>query len=509
MASRRDELNAYTFARKRTVAAFLQPSPSGSEEGAPRPLRAVAPSLVAAALLVAGFGAWGLIKPGAPQGWAEPYSKVLVGSQSTTRYVVVEAGGKKQLDPVLNLASAKLLLDPSKFGVLKVDESVLDNGEIPHGPTLGIPYAPDRLPGAGDAGTPKLWAVCEQPGGDVTSAQKAAFVLAARDAPKVDGTGRLRGDQTLYVQGPDGTRYLVDASGTRFPIQPGATRGGDPNLLLRALFGDGAVPQKVTADWLETFNSGQPLAFPHPDGFGGPAGVPRLDPRLDHVGMVLSAPSGGGTQSYVVLRGQVARVSALVATLLLNAPGAPAMYPGGTPAPQHVAAQDLTPAATPYLGDTGWPATMPHQADTGSTSTVCSVYRGTMNGSRPALSVWAGTDYPAAVADGGSTAYVTPGSGLLYRQVTGSAGGSGPVFLLTDTGLRYGVQSNDDSDTARSKVTDPSAGSTSDGQQQTDEAQVRLGYGGVQPVPVPRTWSSFLPAGPTLDTNSAAQPQGS
>lgn len=35
MASRKEQLNAYTFARKRVVAAFLQPSPAGSDEGAP------------------------------------------------------------------------------------------------------------------------------------------------------------------------------------------------------------------------------------------------------------------------------------------------------------------------------------------------------------------------------------------------------------------------------------------------------------------------------------------
>ena len=44
MASRRDELNAYTFAKRRMLAAFLQPSPDGSEEGAPRPLRGVFPA---------------------------------------------------------------------------------------------------------------------------------------------------------------------------------------------------------------------------------------------------------------------------------------------------------------------------------------------------------------------------------------------------------------------------------------------------------------------------------
>ena len=110
MASRRDELNAYTFAKKRLVAQFLQPSPTGTEEGAPRPLRAVAPGLIIGVLIMAGFGAWGMFKPKAPDGWDTPYEKVIIGSDSTTRYVVLKTNGHKQLHPVLNLTSAKLLL---------------------------------------------------------------------------------------------------------------------------------------------------------------------------------------------------------------------------------------------------------------------------------------------------------------------------------------------------------------------------------------------------------------
>src|SRR4051812_6730445 len=115
MAARRDELNAYTFARKRTVAAFLKPGPFGSIENAPRPIRVMVPSMVVGALIVAGFGAYGMLKPALPQGWKTPAKQVLVGDKSTTRYVVLrsktkDANGKREvlLHPVLNLASAKL-----------------------------------------------------------------------------------------------------------------------------------------------------------------------------------------------------------------------------------------------------------------------------------------------------------------------------------------------------------------------------------------------------------------
>ncbi|MDI5965325.1 type VII secretion protein EccB [Streptantibioticus silvisoli] len=497
MASRRDQLNAYTFARKRMVAAFLQPSASGSEEGAPRPLRAIVPSVAVAALLLAGFGGWGLIKPSSPPGWNVPYAKVLVGSESTTRYVVTGTTKHPELHPVLNLASAKLLLDPTKFGVLKVDESVLDNGTIPHGPTLGIPYAPDRMPDAGDAGTAKLWSVCEQPG-RAADPDKAAFVLAARDAWRVDGTGRLSGDQALYVQGPAParTRYLVDPRGTAFPLEGGTTPGAtgtadEKGLLERAIFGDGAQPQQVTADWLRTLNQGTPLAFPDIPGFGDPAGLSALGSRDNRIGMVIEAPSGTTVQKYVVLRNKVERISALVAQLLLLSPDAPALYGRGTPQAQPVDSQKFNPDPAAFTGGgPDWPSRMPHQANGVKDSTVCSVYRGTMKGSRAGLSVWTGTRYPATVVNGGATAYVTPGSGLLYRQVTGTTTSSGALYLVTDTGLRYNVPgTSGDTDVAG--------------------AQVLLGYGSVTPVPVPQVWSAFLPTGPQLDPKAAAQQQGS
>ncbi len=180
MASRRDELNAYTFAKRRLIAQFLQPNATGSEEGAPRPLRAVVPGAIVGVVILAVFGAWGMFKPVAPKGWDIAEENVIIASKSTTRYVVLKTKGKRQLHPVLNMSSAKLLLKPGKGKVINVDESVLDSGKIPHGATLGIPYAPDRLPDAKEAGAAKRWAVCERPGEGGRAIEKAAFVFAER-----------------------------------------------------------------------------------------------------------------------------------------------------------------------------------------------------------------------------------------------------------------------------------------------------------------------------------------
>ncbi|KJY41212.1 type VII secretion protein EccB [Streptomyces sp. NRRL B-1568] len=544
MASRRDELNAYTFARKRTVAAFLRPSPTGSEEGAPRALSTVLPGVVIGALLVAGFGAWGMFKPTAPKGWDEAEAHVIVGSDSTTRYVVLVTDGKKQLHPVLNFASAKLLLKPDKSTIIKVKESELDSGRISRGPTLGIPYAPDRMPSAGEAGKKKQWAVCEQPGGNGKTTQKAVFLFADRDPKlkRLTGSQRLRDNQALYVQGPDDSRYLVDPQGVKYPLgaaerkpadDAAPTDASDYNLLLRSIFKDGAQPQRVTKDWLATFNDGAPITFPRIEGrIGDDAGIRTLPAKADRVGMVLEASTGTGTQNYVVLPGKVQRVSEFVAKLLLNSKAQAPLDQAGIA--ERVNASTFTPEDAEFYGQYHWPAHIPRQANAPEptaggavNSTVCSIFGGLDAKGTPQLGTWAGPDYPAATPDGATSAYVTPGSGLLYRQVTGHQTQSGSLFLVTDTGLRYAVQSNSDSGAGKSKIgngdenkkkngadnggTDDAGqdASSAAAQQEANQAQIRLGYRSVDPVAVPANWSGFLPTGPRLDPNSAAQPQGS
>ncbi|MFE0685581.1 type VII secretion protein EccB [Streptomyces sp. NPDC058961] len=508
MASRRDELNAYTFAKRRTLASFIQPSPTGSEEGAPRPLRAVLPGAVVAVVLLAAFGAWGMFKPTAPPGWDTPGEKVIIASKSTTRYVVLTTDGKKELHPVLNMASARLLLDPGKGQVVKVDESVLDKGSLPHGATLGIPYAPDRLPSPEEAGSAKRWAVCERPGDGGRAIQKAAFVFADRDRNRTDGTERLTGGQLLYVVGAgDRTRYVVDAQGTKYPV-------GSDELLLRALVGSGRQPERVSKEWLETLRSGDPVTFPRVEGkIGAPAGVPgTLAREADRIGMVLRAPNGAGSQYYLVQQGKVAPVSDFTAKLLLSSRALGNLMKTGR-ATETNAAQ-FTPESTEFAAQQNWPRRAPvavNDAGTasGSRNTVCNVLREVdKDNGATTMSTWAGADFPAPLPAGSSSAYVTPGSGQLFRQVQGAQATAGGVFLVTDTGLRYAMQSNSDSADG-----DAGAGLNADQRKQLDQeaqqAQTRLGYATSEPAPIPMSWSALLPTGPRLSTGAARQPQGS
>ncbi|MER5208772.1 type VII secretion protein EccB [Streptomyces sp. NPDC002825] len=514
MASRRDELNAYTFAKKRTVAAFLQPSPSGTEEGAPKPLRAVVPGLIVAALVVAGFGAWGMFSPTAPKGWDTPGTRVIVGKQSTTRYVVLETGKGKDkktlLHPVLNLASARLLLNPDQFQVIQVDDKKLDEGKPPRGPILGIPYAPDRLPVATDAGTEKRWAVCEQPGGGKgASVQKATFLFAERDTKRTEGANQLKNGEVLYVKGQKGSaQFLVDHTGTKYPVK--ADRPG----LLTVLVGLGKEPQPVTDDWLATLKTGDEIDFPHIDGqVGTPTDIPdsTLDGTENRIGMVLLAQTGSGPQYYVVLPGRIQPVTPFTAWLLINSPETRDLDMDGEATT--VDAPNFVPDPTLFHGDVHWPTLRSRQvnasAGEGARDTVCSVLVDVDEKGGTKLTTWAGTAYPADITAGGTSTYVTPGTGLLYTQIQGKQKTpDGSLFLVTDTGLRYAVQANGDSDSARSEIGAGEQKQT-DGRPEPSDAQKRLGYEKVQPVLVPIEWSEFLSKGPRLDTNSARQPQGS
>ncbi|MFJ9635869.1 type VII secretion protein EccB [Streptomyces sp. NPDC101178] len=508
MASRRDELNAYTFAKRRLIAQFLQPHPTGSEEGAPRPLRAVVPGAIIGVVVLAVFGAWGMFKPVAPKDWDNPNENVIIASKSTTRYVVLTTDGKKQLHPVLNMSSAKLLLAQDQGKVVNVDESVLDNGTIPHGATLGIPYAPDRLPDPKDAGSAKRWAVCEQPGEGGRAIQKAAFVFAEREENKTEGTSKLRGGETMYVEGPDRTRYLVDAEGKAYPLT-------DDELLLRTLVDQNTKPQRVSAQWLATLHRGDRITFPPLDGDPGqPAGVPgTLDSDANRVGMVLAATAGTRTQQYVVLPGRVAPVSDFIAKLLLSSRDLDKLDQAGQEKPVGASAFSPGPA---FGAERDWPVHEPKpvnspDATKGSRNTVCNVLRDVdADNGATTLSTWVGANFPATLPTGSSSAYVTPGSGEFFRQFQGSKTDVGFLFLVTDTGLRYAMQSNSDSGQDGSGIGE--SGSEEERQQRRQEAQQAqnlLGYKDVDPTPVPAAWSTFLPTGPRLSTGAASQPQGS
>ncbi|WP_030245455.1 type VII secretion protein EccB [Streptomyces sp. NRRL S-350] len=557
MASRRDELNAYTFARKRTVGAFLLPAGGGSDEDAPRPVKAVLPSVLAGVVVVAGFGLWGVFKPSAPVKWDDG-KNIIQGKQSTTRYVVLTDPDNKtkRLHQVLNMSSARLVL-PADAKVVVVDDGVLDRYPN-HGPTIGIPYAPDKLPTKDNASQSMKWAVCDRPGSDEKqeTVNQAVFVAAGADAAALSAKDRMLGpDQLMLVQQADEQQvaavpapgqpaaagakvFLVDAQGRKHEIGSPQSDDKERKALITAVFGPNAVPQRVKREWLDTLVSGTPVTFPRVEGMADSQGANsavKLENAADRrIGRLVHYQD----RHYVVGKDQLYLVTPFQAELIRQNPAYQVLYKYDqdkkprsdemTPADNSMAGGDVrlpdTPADWPLKS--GAPVNN-WQDRQDARLVVCSTFDGVAeDGRTPKRSVWAGTSYPAPYNNGAGAGYVTPGHGLFYRSLDNSTGGSGTDYLITETGLRYAVPSNGDGGhataspqpgqagapkqpTPQPSTAAPGAPDQQPGQQQDEPGgnQARLGYQGVQPLPVPHEWSDLVPAGPPLTAKSAAQPQ--
>ncbi|QKW21816.1 type VII secretion protein EccB [Kitasatospora sp. NA04385] len=529
MASRRDELNAYTFARKRMVGAFLQPGGGGNDEDAPRPLRAVLPSFVVAAVVVAGFGMWGVLKPAAPPNW-DSGKFVIQGKSSTTRYVILNDGPNKEptLHQVLNMSSARLVL-PENATVQTVADDVLD--KYPRrGATIGIPYAPDKLPAKGDAGDAKTWSVCDKMGKDNLQATvgQSVFIAAGPDKKTLAAPDKVLNDnQMLLVQEPpvnsgndEGSIYLVDSKGVKHALGKRDMADKDRKDLLMALSGPDVKPQQVTKEWLDTLANGDLVEFPRIDTFrttrkSGPSKLGLSNPDQNRIGRLLTFQGA----YYAVGENKLYQITEFQAQLMRTDPLMQDAYPdGGAPTIDEVGAADISKLATKTVKDMmsaskDLPVYKQQAVNVGEKATrsvVCSTFEGVDDKGGIKRSVWAHTDYPAQVTSGSVSAHVTPGHGLLYRAVEGDtlgtdsqAASSGSDFLITDSGLRYSLPANSDGGAAGTATASPEPGKTNS----TNEAQARLGYKDVLPPRVPLVWSKLVPAGPVLNTNSALQAQ--
>src|SRR5262249_60998194 len=69
---------------------------------------AMCSGVMVAILVAAGFGIFGLLRPGGKEGWKAP-GTLVVEKETGTRYVYIPTDGA--LHPVLNYASARLILN--------------------------------------------------------------------------------------------------------------------------------------------------------------------------------------------------------------------------------------------------------------------------------------------------------------------------------------------------------------------------------------------------------------
>lgn len=499
MANGKEQLDAFKFGRRRIVANLIAPSPTGSDEGAPRPVRTFFASIMIGVVGVAGMVVLGYIHPSAPSGWQ---GGLAVDSTTGAAYVYNDG----ELHPMLNITSAQLLLGKN-FTKYDVPDSTIVAQK------MGIPYgilgAPPVVPSAGQADL-QTWTMCQ----------------LAKDPSKQGTSG---GQTVLEVGYGQGSMTAVN-SGSGFIVNDAkGSQGGDYLLwgdysyrisatpgLLGALDSSGNDTSPLVGPWvndsfLQAFHSGSEInAFPSVEGLGDAVTKPNQPPGAK-VGEFGDFTDNGGDEYYIETESGLAQVTQFVYNLYVSNGALATAKVGGFNPP--LTRSEITnadpideqtnPADIHNVG-ANWPKdtviTEDLDAIEPNFAVLCVDYDGKFDsGQVPQLAMWYGSAPPdpaggaGVPSSGGQFANaidVEPGHAALSRDVAnGNSLKAGPIYLTVSTGSRYEL------------VTDPpAAGSTDPGL----SAQTQLQYSGLVPEPVPDNWMSLVPTGPRLDPADAS-----
>jgi type VII secretion protein EccB len=469
MASRSDQLHSHQFTLQRAVGALAM----RDADPAASPMRRIGGALFAsvmiAVLAVAAVGVYGLVRPGGGDAWREGRATI-IERETGARYVLIDG----VLYPVLNHTSAMLILGTADTVQVKRSELV----GVPRGTPIGIPGAPDPLPGRDQLLT-GAWTLCSRPdaGGSASGAGGAPSATSGVESVLrigMDPVGSPVGGGGVLVADPLGGLHLL-WNGYRFALI-------DASVVLAAFAWAEDSATAVPAEVLNAVPAGPDLAVPVTPRDGGPSAVPGL-----MVGEVFVVSNPDGQKLYgVALADGVTVVTSVQAALLIadNANGgeaeralSPALYADapkvGTLAP--------TGADAP-------PPTTPPQVQPGPGGGVCAAFAA----GQATPTLWVAQALPPVtgeVSTGRGDASlrqpvdyiaVPPGRGVIVESLASPGAPNGSLAVISDLGLRFAI---------------PSAAILG-----------TLGYSDVAPLRLPGSLVALVPAGRALDPEAAAMP---
>ncbi len=412
----RDQADAYRFGLRRLEAALVRGDPVPLHEQVRTQRRAAFAGVLLGLLGLCGAAAYAYVVP--RPDWR--HEDVVTGATSGATYVV--AHDPDRLVPVADLPAARLVLaalgraQPGSARAVAVPDDEL--AAAPRTPTAAVPGAVAVTPQATIAPS---WAVCDRVGADGGLVATTVVGGAAPTAPAPAGTGVL-------LSGPDDTEWLVVA-GQRHRVDTG------DGALLAAFRLTGRLPRAADPALLSLVPEGTPLATPVVRDRGAPA--PGALPG--RIGDVLVDGTGDASRFFVVLAGGLQEVPRSMAQLLAVAAGR---------APRSVGAAVLGAATfVATLRTDGWPDGPVRVAEPPDAPVAC----WTWTPEQAAGGAWFGAAEPVpagvvpvalAQADGPGPRVdaVAVGAGGAVRATgPGRAPGAGPLWLVSASGVGYGV----------------------------------------------------------------------
>lgn len=520
MATRKDQLDAFNFARRRMVANLVVPTATGSDEGAPRPVKTFATSIILSALAVVAVMVLGVFKPSAPNGWQ---GGLAVDSNTGAAYVTQN----NELHAVYNITSARLILGKN-FSKYDVPDTTLNSSNVTIGSPVGILGAPEDVPSASNM-TLTQWSYCQQElqanGAATSGGQNYLEIGYAPSSATTVWTDKS--GQALIVHNNANDVYLVDGD-YRYRIGNAVSDKSTVSNILTAvnqgtpLTNPDTTGFWVSDAWLDAFQLGAPLTFPTLSDLGGSVtSGQQPGTQVGQYGRIQSATTAGGA---VQTANGVLQLTPFAYYLYAENPAltgdhitqlqSSQLSPSAL-AEANSASGTLDPTKVFQSGTYGsnWPKLAPslNGIDTSlpTTANICVGYNGQSVDGVPQLTTWASATLPYG-QDGGSfgvtqnggnleagVVLVRPGYGLLAKQSSGSP----TEFLIEDSGFRYPLGSGIVAVAGAS----PSPSSTGSGNNTSVTAVEQLGYTSVSVETVPPTWVSLLQGGAELNPAEAGK----
>lgn len=393
-------------------------------------------------------GAWifGRFSPALPSNWQN--GMFITDSDSGAQYFSIDG----TLHPVRNSTSAQLLAEGTSLQRTSVGGSAL--ADIPRGPEIGIPGAPDAVP-APDKLSNTGWAAC--PVG-----QDVHLTIGGRPdtSDPVNGSLVSHEDRIYLVTG--GRRYEI---------------AQDDLSRVRLAFNDwgSAVITDVSANWLDLFEEGERVSpWSYREASDEPVGMTGALSDAKP-GSVVEVMDGQENRYYLVTGKNTLDTLTDFELGMYNVRVTDSNSPPAAPIRVSVAdISDLT-VSPESPGPSSWPKEVPTLTD--PETIPCAILVEDNDGVR--------TEIAQAVAPEHAGVVIPGGGGALVR---GTGGGAiGAVFVVTDLGQAFGL----------------------DGDPQ-DLVQ-RLGYQLTDVTDIPTAWIKLLPQGPTLSKEEAwaSVPSGS
>jgi len=511
----KSQVQAYRFVLRRMQSALVRRDAVMLHDPMRNHSRATLVGVVLGAVGMIGFLVWGLFSPD-PQ--LDGDTQIVMSKESGQIYVVRQS--PRQLIPVFNLASARLLLlgesTPDKGesgqaggdaaagsasapasaagGELKIiSEKAL--AKIPKGRLTGIVDAPDMMPGSTDQRIGAEWSVCDQTTLDRSQNNpEANTTFKTTVLAGITGGGqKLDGDRAVLVTADKNSKkaFLVYKRPDNSHFTSTSTVRAQVDLtdkaLVNALKLGGKTPRPISTGLLNSIQQVDDLKAPAVPGQGEIVTYIQNGVKIGDI--VAAHRTGEKDIFYVALKDGMQEVPIAVADIIRFA------YQGGDIKPKEINLSQVGNVVS-VLNLQDYPTDIPEVVNLNEDNVVmCLGWRAdnvsANNKSEHtevtiASTLPGGNLVPVQINQVGATGEVVsqfvmaPGKvGVVRSSTSIEQFGSGAIQLITGRGVKYGIP-----DTV-----------TSGG----------LGLGKDGFMPAPASIIGLLPDGPQLNRNSAAR----